>query len=234
MIEHVSFWHHVGNFFYSNLFVGLIALGVGIAAYRVYYKQKRDEKRNAANIILLEIQGAENALTRVTLDKPMLDIDEDDVSLMSTSSWDKYKHLFVRDFKDINEFNKITEFYNRCKAYDEAVHLRNSSFYHNQKMLRSNTHAALRECLVDYLKDIDGVEDQEKRDEAYRKYLAKRQIAIDMLVVKDKGPEIFTYMPSQPDLIAKRILGTIDRNLSTSIPGDVLKTLASPKHFYKS
>ncbi len=231
MAEHVSFWQHVGNFFYSNLFVGLVALIVGVAAYRVYYKQKRDEKRNAANILILEIQSAEDGLTRLTLEKPILEISDADVFLMRVASWDNYKHLFVKDFKDINEFNKITDFYNKCKEYDDAVRLRNASFFHNQKVLRANTHAALRKCLEDYVKVIDGEEDQAILDELYKKYLVKRQLILDMLVTGNKGPGIFTYIPNQPDLAAKRVLGSIDRNLSTSTPGEVLKVVAKSKGF---
>jgi len=228
---HVGFWGHIGNFFYSNLFVGLVALLVGIAAYRVYYKRKHDEKRDAASILFLEIQGAEDALTKVSVDKPISDIDDPDIFLMKTASWDKYRHLFVKDFENINEFNKITEFYDKCKEYDDAVRLRNSSFYHNQKVLRSNAHNALRRYLEQYIEDTKNMTDQSQLDVIYNKYLAKRQLFKDQYLNSSKAPEIFTYMPSQPFNNAKRVLGTIDRNLSTSIAGEVLKNLANPKHF---
>jgi len=212
----------------SNFFLVLATLGAGYVALRVYQNQKRDEKRNAASILLLEIGGAEDALTKVNSDKPIVGIDEADVFLMKTSSWDKYKYLFATDFKDKNEFSKISEFYDKCKEYDDAVRLRNASFYHNQKQLRINAHRIIARYTDEYAINLEGAKDEEQKDTLSRKYMAKRKLFEDAYIGQD-APNIFTYLPLQPFNNAKRVLGTIDRNLSTSSAGERLKELAAPK-----
>jgi len=42
-----------------------VTLVVGSVAYVIYKLQKRDKKREKANIILLEIQGAERKLQQI-------------------------------------------------------------------------------------------------------------------------------------------------------------------------
>src|SRR5579862_2127642 len=103
------FWQHwLGPFLRSNFFIVLSTFGAGYIAWNVYKSQKSDEKRNAANVILLEIEGAEEGLRKVSPQKPFLD--DGDAVLMRTASWDKYKHLFVSDFASHrNEWGKISE-----------------------------------------------------------------------------------------------------------------------------
>lgn len=56
---------HLINFLNSNFFIALVTLVVGSVAYVIYKLQKRDKKREKANIILLEIQGAERKLQQI-------------------------------------------------------------------------------------------------------------------------------------------------------------------------
>ena len=55
-------WPPVSEFLDSTLLNPITTLIVGFAAYFLYKKQKEDEKRDAANIILLEIESAERQL----------------------------------------------------------------------------------------------------------------------------------------------------------------------------
>src|SRR5579859_3713818 len=103
------------NFITSALFLPLVTILVGSTALIIYNKTKDDFKKDAANIILLEIQNAERALKQVTesvnAEPPTL---PQNIFLMQTESWSKYRYLFVRDF-DWNEWNEITDFYDKAQ-----------------------------------------------------------------------------------------------------------------------
>lgn len=119
------------NFITSALFIPLVTLLVGSTVIIIYSKTKDDFKKDAANIVLLEIQNAERALKQVTesvnAEIPTL---PQNIFLMQTESWSKYRYLFVRDF-DWNEWNEVTDFYDKAQLYDKAVTYNNSFF---QKM----------------------------------------------------------------------------------------------------
>jgi hypothetical protein len=220
----VTFWQHLGNFFYSNAFVGVVALVVGFAAYRVYAKQKRDTKRDAANIILMEIENAERQLEKVNPDKPFAGPDGEDTFLMPSASWDKTKYLFGRDF-DRNEWDKINGFYTKCLLYDEAVRLNNNYFDKNQQELRVN----LQHSLADYARThAESLKITEPEDIAAleKEYADKRKQYTDTMVGNTDIDHMFMYMPVKAENDAKRALKNLETSLSLTSVGIKLKKLA--------
>src|ERR1700741_905149 len=55
-------YHPLWVLFDSNLFVGLVTILVGSSAYLLYRARNAAHKRDAANILLLEIQNAQRHL----------------------------------------------------------------------------------------------------------------------------------------------------------------------------
>jgi hypothetical protein len=220
----MTIWHHLGNFFYSNAFVGLVALGAATIAYRVYSKQKRDTKRDAANIVLLEIENAEQQSEKVSFDKPFTDINDEDVFLMPVASWDKYKYLFVRDF-DRNEWDKITNFYRKCHSYDQSVVFHNASLDHNMKQLRVNVQRELAEYASEYASKYAGANETDK-ETVKQEYIRKRNNFTDLYTGSEKiDPIIFTYIPTKAFIDAKRALSNLETSLSLTSVGIKLKKL---------
>ena len=82
---------------FLNNNIGLITLVVGALAYFIYWKQKRDNKRNAAKIILQEIRRAEDIylfyliikkLDSINLlKKLLLQIAGQEISIISLEIW---------------------------------------------------------------------------------------------------------------------------------------------------
>lgn len=50
------------QFFNSSFFIALVTLATGLFAFRLYFQKNKDIKKDAANILLLEIQNAERQL----------------------------------------------------------------------------------------------------------------------------------------------------------------------------
>jgi hypothetical protein len=222
----MSIWSHIVVFFNSDFFIALVTLIAASIAFGLYRKQKNDEKRDAANTILLEIEGAERQLTKVSEDKPFPNIDEEDVYLMRASSWDEFKYLFVNNF-DRNEWDKITDFYRRCHDYDEAVTYHNLNSKKNLQALRVNMQRVLANYADEYTRSIEG-KTEEEFTELEIKYINRRQTFIN-IYGNTSTTHMYSYIPIKPQNDAKRALKGLETSLSLTSVGIKLKQL-SQKH----
>ncbi len=78
----------------DKLFTPIATLFVGLCAFILYKKQKDDNKKDIASIILLEIQNAEKVLktAQAQLEKDPPELPYDAITI-STESWSKNKFL---------------------------------------------------------------------------------------------------------------------------------------------
>jgi len=153
----------------------IATFAAGYIALRVYQKQKNDEKRNAANVIVLEIEGAEEGLRKVSVDRPFTGNDEADTVLMKTTSWDKYKHLFVADFlQDRNEWNKIADFYTQCGEYDTAVVGQNEMTDFNTQQMIANQQQVLAKYAEEYSIQLSNAKTEKEKTKFGNEYIARR------------------------------------------------------------
>lgn len=114
-------------FLNSNFFVALSTFLTGLAAFGVYYWQKRDKKVNAAKTILSEIKNAEDKLKLIR--KRVKDKTFEDFPLtLPENSWSKYSNLFAKDF-DSDELVKINNFFSDCQSIDEMASKDNNFFW---------------------------------------------------------------------------------------------------------
>jgi len=96
----------------------LITLLVGGFAIGLFYKQKVEKKRNAAQLILQEIRYAEqiirNARTQAGGNYSLAD------RLLPTNSWNENLHLFVKDLKE-SQIDIISRFYSQAQYLDVVI-----------------------------------------------------------------------------------------------------------------
>lgn len=105
------------KFLDSNLFNSIIVFLGATVAFWIYFKAKRDEKQQAALLIIIEIRQAEkhlNTLIQQTLELILLP------SLITTNNWEKYKHLFAKDL-DSDNLDIISIFYSNCIHIDKCL-----------------------------------------------------------------------------------------------------------------
>ncbi len=213
----------------SNFFVEFVTLIVGGIAYYLYWKQKKDSKKDAANIILLEIQSAERVLMQVgenvrqVGENVATDILPNKFTL-PTESWSKYKYLFVRDF-DRDEWDSIAEFYNGCKLYDEAVSYNNSLFQKNEEQIRVN----MLRTPADYIREyVDGTPDSDAKAEAQRLEAAFIKARSFQKTYLSRIASLF-YSPQKPLRDARVAFESLNKILSQTSTGLKLKKLADLK-----
>ncbi|HEU5004662.1 MAG TPA: hypothetical protein VFT49_01070 [Candidatus Saccharimonadales bacterium] len=207
------------HFFNSNFFIAIVTLAVGSAAYFVYKKQQKDHKKDAANIILLEIQNAEREIKKVKSSIANEQLKQD-LQVMPLESWSKYKYLFVRDF-DRDEWDAISDFYSRCLLIDEAVKYNNSAFWDDVAQIRVNKQRAL----AYYAKTAVDELDTSPEDDVKAEYIRKSD-AFNLFYADLERQGKFGYAPVKPINDTKLYLDDLQINLSQTTVGTKLKQLA--------
>ena len=205
------------KFLDSSFFIALITLIAGLVALYIYKRKQWDNKEDAANIILLEIQNAERQLKQVR-ENIKKDILEENFYVMKTESWNKYKYLFVRNF-DRDEWDIIAEFYHKCQLFDAAVSHQSSFFQKNEEQLRIN----MQKVTSSYIKDIVEETDQKRRE----LLLAK---ATEFQNEYLKHPDLTLYSPQKPLNDVKLYLENWNINLLQTTIGIKLKRMARFKN----
>jgi len=105
------------DFLNSSLFNSLVTILVGSFAIGLYLKNKRDNKREAAAVILMEIRQAEKSLE--SMKSYPLNLDSY-TRILPSNNWLTYCHLFTSNL-DADELDLIHNFYNDCSEIDRAA-----------------------------------------------------------------------------------------------------------------
>lgn len=202
-------------------FSAVATLLVGLYAFTLYRRQKEDIKKDAANIILLEIQNAEKVLklAQRSLEKDPPDLPYD-LMAMPTGSWEKNKYLFVADF-DGNQWEAISNFYSACNLFDEAVKTNASYFQKNEEQIRVNIQARSAELTRNYSSKIDKATILESKTKLRIELRAKVNEATDLYLAA-----VSEYRPQKPINDAKLCVEIMKLNISLPIAINKLKELA--------
>lgn len=132
---YLCIWDKVKD--YTEAVTTLVSVAVVLF---IYGQGKRDEKRNAARILILEIKAAERALKEVQRN----DYSVNQLTfILPTESWSKFQHYFVKDLSN-DQFIEITEFYNSCSTAQKALdRMKNVLPVANEEKIRLTQQALL-------------------------------------------------------------------------------------------
>lgn len=198
----------------ENYATASVTLIVGFVALEVYRRQKRDHKKTAARILLVEIENAERQLNIIKESEKL----SENSRLMSSSSWEKYRHLFGQDFT-AREWDTISDFYTRCIQYDKAIDYDGSSIYHDIEAFRTSLNNALALSAANIIVSNPAL----TNDEVVQEYVVFRD-KLDKAYMSNLLP----YSPNKPVNDATRALQGLDTTLSLTSIGDKLRKIAKP------
>lgn len=126
----------------------------GFGAFIVYWWQKRNEKSDAASLVVLQIEDLTYKLLEVN--DMIVDgmINEtsfyETLDIINDNQWEKYKHLFVNKI-DSFSYKIINSFYEYTLSIKEqlslAKRLQQNQYFNIQGMLDSNCNAILMDNL---------------------------------------------------------------------------------------
>lgn len=181
----------------------VVTLLVGGIALIVYWLTKRNEKRNAATIILMDVRHAEQVVLSI-LEKGAVDTFLKNI--ITENNWNKYKHLFASDFSQ-DDFSSFNRFFDSCIEMSEA-----------RKSMLAIFNGALiakAEYVQHLLLDIDNPSSQQGKD--------TRQ-----LIITKANQENFVFDPDDPKGRILRSLQLMGR-LSNTVAFEKLRKVAGVK-----
>ncbi len=216
------------NILNSNFFIAFVTFTVGLVALVVYIMQKNDRKREAANIILLEVQNAERNLKLIKKslkkDPPEL---PNDLKLLPTENWSKYSYLFIRDF-DRDEWDEIASFYHKCQLIDETISHNNAAFWGDVEQIRANKQRILADHSNDSAKKLEVTVDVLAPDDT--KIVQKFTDITDKFDTLYMSRQVkFGYTPQKTINDAKLYIDDINYRISQASVGAKIKKLAKIK-----
>lgn len=221
----------------QNTIVGILAAAF---AYVLYVKKKRDDKTDAAKIIDVELSGAEDELK--TLKQSLADNNSSDLGskmILSTNSWSKYKHLFIKDFTD-KQWRSIGEFYENCETINEAITFNNEGFGKNAEAIRAARYQAAGKFVSDAILEVqngsfsitqsDGtvVVDPES-EKKVKEYIELRQSAFNELLQEALNKTGTHYLPLKPLNDVEKLLKYMDCRILDGDVGIRLRKIANRK-----
>lgn len=106
------------NILQYDLLSAFVTLFVGLFAIYLYKKQRKDNKINAAKLIIQEIRYAEQQIRNAR----MLAQNRYYLAnrLLPTNNWDNNIHFFVRDLLE-NQIDLISQFYSQAAYLDKVI-----------------------------------------------------------------------------------------------------------------
>lgn len=192
------------NFINSNFYTAVATFLVGLFAIYLYIKQKEDQKRDAANVIIAEIRQAERLIDQFKKSGIANDIS---YKLLPSNNWVKYNYLFI-NILDQDEIEQINNFYNQCFVLDKAIDQINISHELKNKSEAIHFHLSLIA----------------KESFGNQKTFDKNKNQFIKLIQKDG----FTFRPDAPTLSIVQALSNINF-VTTSTVGAKLKNVAQIK-----
>jgi c-di-AMP phosphodiesterase-like protein len=188
----------------ANLYTAIATFIVGLFAIGLYIKQQEDQKRDAANIILMEIRYAEKMIEKFTASAVIMDLQN---KIIPINNWYKYNYLFTQEL-DTDEINQLNNFYNQCLLIDKSIEQLSIG-----KQLEEKANI-IQKALVDLAKESDGDKNL---------YEVNKTKLLNIV-----NNEAYTFSPSAPQNTISAAVGNIG-TITTSTTGAKLKKIAKLK-----
>jgi len=195
----------------SDFYVALVTFFVGSFVIYLYIAQKAGFKRDAANILLMEVRYAENTIDRMKEGQLLLNNEN---KLLPVNNWSKYNYLFINDL-DRDELDLINNFYNKCLLIDESLNQLSISKQLEQKS--GHIHSALVKLALDL---------SQQNPTADPAVLIQNFNQTKILFIKMISSDGYAFLPDKPKQELLNALTNIEK-ITTSSPGTKLKQIAN-------
>ena len=217
----------------SKASTSIITILAALVALIIYKMSKRDQKKDAINIILLELKNAERGLSEARkvyiagkLENEKAIKFPDKLRLMPTVSWNKYKYLFVRDLSN-QQWKEINEFYEYCTAYDEAIEIRDSAFLQNASEIRVNIQKTVAHYAMELAEKLKlNPRNDDKINKANQVLIASSIDKKSTAVSSMTSTLLESYIPDKPYNDAAYFYSLLPMSLLNTTTGERVKQLA--------
>lgn len=177
----------------------IVTLIVGLVAFVVYWLKKREEKRNAATIVIMDIRHAEQVVNSI-LEKGMVDTYLKNI--LSENNWAKYKHLFASNLST-DDFSAFNRFFDSCVEISDATRRMREVLYAN-----ISAKASIAQSKIFDIENLSSPEGQLKKQK----------------IIAEINAESFVFDPNDPKDRILRNLQLMGK-LSNTVAYEKLKKL---------
>lgn len=193
----------------SNFLSVIATIFAALAAYIIWIFQKRSDKRDIAQIILMEIRNAEKNIISMNGNKIL----NPDIILLPTNNWVRKNYLFINDL-DTDEFDLINNFYNKCSLIDKSLSQLDTGIQLDQKS--NHIQNKLSEIALNVILEMNGAELVQIRKE----FNKRRDIFLEII---EREPHVVSW-----DSPKSKTIETISKieKITTSTAGTKLKKIA--------
>lgn len=193
----------------SNFFQSIVALIVGVFVFVQYRINRRDHLRDAASIIIIEIQTASRTIKSIR--KRLADrVLDSDVSVIPSDSWKENRQLFAK-YLDRDEWDTIEDFYDRSRLLDDVVKYNRQMFRNDVEQIRINKQRAAADFAIDTVNNI-AANNMSKEDVAS---MFSGKVSVYNTLYMSKQGEL-AYTPNQVTDDAKKYIDNIPDILNSS------------------
>lgn len=160
----------IWNFFINN-WDKIFTIIAGFTALYTYWMQIRKENKNAAILVVTQIDDLKNKITDIVeiINNNKLDAVSiyETLDILEENQWNKYKHLFVGKI-DLNSLRIIDNFYSGVSLIREQLvlskKLQQQSFFNNQQLLEQDNNMYLIQAIDNkYPMNIVSIKDALKK-----------------------------------------------------------------------
>lgn len=147
---------------YVTWFLDALLVFVGLAALAVYRLQKCDKRREAASLVVIQINSLQDSVREIARYTANNQLDNvafyEALPILNENYWDKYKHLFVRKM-DSASFKRINQFYEAVAALSNQQQyikeMQQNSFRITQRSLATLETQFIAKCIEASCKDLN-------------------------------------------------------------------------------
>ncbi len=138
---------------FNNIINILLVLG-GFTAFLIYYFQCKAKRRDAAALIVTQIEELKEKMLQINNISIDNTINEkafyETLDIITENQWEKYKHLFIKKM-DSNSFKTINNFYESVLSVREQLvfvkQLQRQQYFNIQGMLDTNCNSFIMDTL---------------------------------------------------------------------------------------
>lgn len=208
----------------STFLQTLVTFVVGCAALITYFLQKRDKKRTAALMLLLEIQQVEGAAQSAREYIRQGDLEAIDTRLLLSDTWDQNKHLFSR-LLDKDEWDVVTRFYNTARLLDNTIQRSHDGLDAEVEQIRANRQSQFAEITSIAAQQIA---DGKNKIVVMKEFQDKIKFFDELYMLQQNQ---LRYKPQKFVDDAQRYLSELE-TISTTSVGQKLKKISRHKHMW--
>ncbi|HIT23496.1 MAG TPA: hypothetical protein IAD45_03670 [Candidatus Faecimonas intestinavium] len=132
------------NYLFENFFNILLVIG-GLGAYIVYFRECAARKRDAAALIVTQIEELKDKLLIINNISTGNSVNQkafyETIDIITDNQWEKYKHMFINEI-DSYSFKTINSFYESILSIKDQLlfvkQLQHQQYHNIQGMLDTN------------------------------------------------------------------------------------------------